>query len=278
MPDFGADARDVFGATAAERRPVVMVHGAFSGGWCFDTFRRPFEAKGFTVDAPDLPGHGLGASSVDVRGKSMRDYARAVIAHVKACAEPPILVGHSMGGLVAQMAATLVEVAALVLLAPSPPWGQPISSPLEAAAAVGLYTQGAYWMDAVQPDWGVCRSYTLDRMPSDEARTIYARMTPESGRALFEVLNWWLDPTMTTIVPADGVRAPVLALTGENDRIHASASVKTIAARLGGTFREVPGMSHWTLGEPGWEGVADTVLTWLDQVGVVRQRAAEPAA
>lgn len=278
MPDFGAEPDRVFGAASPTRPPVIMVHGAFSGGWCFDPFRTRFESRGFSVDAPDLPGHGEGATSASVRGKSMRDYARAVTAHIKACASPPILIGHSMGGLVAQMAASQAEVAALVLLAPSPPWGQPISSPLEAAAAVGLYTQGAYWLDAVQPDWGVCRAYTLDRLPSAEARAIYARMTPESGRALFEVLNWWLDPTMTTILPAEGVRAPVLALTGGEDRIHSPPSVKAIAARLGGAFREVPGMSHWTLGEPGWEGVAETVLAWLDEVGVADARVAETVA
>lgn len=208
----------------------------------------------------------------------MRDYARAIVTQIRACPQPPVLIGHSMGGLVVQMAASQAKVAALVLLAPSPPWGQPTSSPLEAAAALGLYTQGAYWLDAVQPDWGVCRSYTLDRVGPAEARAIYARMTPESGRALFEVLNWWLDPTMTTIVPTGGVRAPVLALTGADDRIHTPSTVKAIAARLGGAFREVPGMSHWTLGEPGWEGVADTVMAWLDEVGVTRARVAEPVA
>jgi pimeloyl-ACP methyl ester carboxylesterase len=82
--------------------PVIMVHGAFCGGWTFDAFRRPFEAAGHVVQTPDLLGHGDGAL---VAGRSMSRLRQAGRRPVRACDEPPILIGHSMGGLVAQMAA-----------------------------------------------------------------------------------------------------------------------------------------------------------------------------
>src|SRR3990167_377652 len=124
--------------------PVIMVHGAFCGGWVFERFRTPFEAAGHEVLTPDLPGHAAGTGGV--AGKSMADYAVAVAEVCKQASEPPILIGHSMGGPAAPMAAARAPVSALVLLAPSPPWGVSGSTMEEAVSAVSLYALGPYWL------------------------------------------------------------------------------------------------------------------------------------
>ena len=244
--------------------PVIMVHGAFCGGWTFDTFRRPFEAAGHPVQTPDLLGHGDGAV---VAGRSMVDYARQVAALCQACEAPPILIGHSMGGLVAQMAAARAPVSRLILLAPSPPWGVTGSSLEEAASAVSLYALGPYWLQAVAPDYGVVESYTLDRLPRGERKALYARMCAESGRALWETLNWFMDPFMTTSAGPVGV--PTLAIAGGKDVIHPPATVRQTAARLGGSCEVFPQMSHWLPGEPGWEDVAEACLDFIASEGRV---------
>jgi len=236
-----------------------MVHGAFCGGWTFDTFRQPFEAAGHVVQTPDLVGHGDGAL---VAGRSMVDYAKQVAALCAACDAPPILIGHSMGGLVAQMAAARAPVARLILLAPSPPWGVTGSSLEEAASAVSLYALGPYWLQAVAPDFGVVESYTLDRLPRDERKALYAKMTAESGRALWETLNWFMDPFMTT--GASPVGVPTLAIAGGKDVIHPAATVRQTAQRMGGEAVVFEEMSHWLPGEPGWQAVAARCLGWLD--------------
>lgn len=243
---------------------MLMIPGAFCGGWCFDAFRRPFEAAGREVRALDLPGHAPGSSALDVAGLSVRDYARAVTEAVRACARPPVLLAHSLGGLVAQLAAAEAPVAGLVLLAPSPAWGQPVTSPVELAAGTTLLaTRGPYWAQPVEPDYPVVRAFTYDRLGEDEARAAYARMTPESGRALFEVLNWWLDATRAGAVPDLGA-TPALVLGGGADRVHAPPTLHATAARLRAPIRIFPGMSHWLVGEPGWEAVAHTALGWLE--------------
>lgn len=239
--------------------PVIMVHGAFCGGWVFENFRTLFEAAGHEVLTPDLPGHTPGAGGV--AGKSMTDYATAVAELCRAQPEPPILIGHSMGGLVAQMAASRAPVSALVLLAPSPPWGVSGSSMEEAVSAVSLYALGPYWLQAIDPDYALAKMYSLDRMERDERRAVFARMIPESGMALWQTLNWWLDPFMTTSV--GGVDAPVLVLAGGRDVIHPPATARQTAQRLGARFEVLHEMSHWLPGEPGWQDVAARCLDWL---------------
>lgn len=240
--------------------PVVMVHGAFCGGWVFERFRQPFEAAGHLVHAPDLPGHQAGGR---VAGQSMSDYARAIAELCASLPEPPVLVGHSMGGLVAQLAAARTPVSALVLLAPSPPWGVAGASMEEAISAVSLYALGPYWLQAVDPDYALAKLYSLDRMERQARRSVFARMVPESGLALWQTLNWWLDPFMTTSVLPGAVGAPVLALAGGRDVIHPPATVGQIATRLSGDFQVLDEMSHWLPGEPGWGEAARLCLDWL---------------
>jgi pimeloyl-ACP methyl ester carboxylesterase len=79
-----------------------------------------------------------------------------------------------------------------------------------------------------------------------------------------EVLNWWLDPFMTTSVGPGPLPAPALAIAGERDVVHPAVTVRQTAERIGADFRVMRGMSHWLIGEDGWEAVADLALDWLD--------------
>jgi len=169
-----------------------------------------------------------------------------------------------MGGLVAQLAARRAKVRALILLAPSPPWGVAASSVEEAITAVGLHALGPFWLQAVQPERGLMRAYSLDRLPRREREAAVARLRPESGRALWETLNWWLDPLMTTSLGPGPMGAPTLVMVGAGDVVHPPATGRLIAQRVGGEFVELKGMSHWLPGEPGWEAAADRALAFID--------------
>lgn len=249
--------------------PVIFAHGAFCGGWAFERFRGPFEARGLTCIAPDMRGHEAKSTRSATAGLSMADYASDLAKLVASQAEPPILIGHSLGGLVAQMAAARAPVRALVLLAPSPPWGVTGGSLGEAISAVSLYALGAFWLQAIEPDYGSARGYSLDRLTSPERHAVFERMKPESGRALWETLNWWLDPMTTTSVQPSSIKVPVMALSGERDAIHPPSTVSQVAERLGGDFRVLKDMSHWLVAEPGWDAAAQLCLDWLTAKGAL---------
>jgi pimeloyl-ACP methyl ester carboxylesterase len=243
--------------------PILMIHGAFCGGWVFERFAGPFAAAGHAVSAPDLPGHGSHEPPDAASGLSMSVFAEAVAAEARALDAPPILIGHSMGGLVALLAAAQVPTAGVILLAPSAPWGVGGSTMEEAVSAVSLYALGPYWAQAIEPDYASFARYGVDRLPKAERHAAFARMRRESGRAMFETLNWWLDPFMTTLVRSEQIEAPVLALAGGRDVIHPPATVRETAKRVGARLEVLPDMSHWLPGEPGWERVANLCLSWI---------------
>lgn len=240
-----------------------MVHGAFVGGWSFEWFQRPFRAAGYEVLTPDLRGHAAYAPREKVIGVSMRDYARDIVKLCRSLDEPPILVGHSMGGLVAQMAARKVAPRALVLLAPSPPWGLVNWSLEEALNAFGAQMASLLSGGALEPSRELMRHHCLQRMSRTEAAPILARMRPESARAVSETLNWWLDPFMSTSIGAGALPTTSLVISGGEDRVHPPSTGRMVAQRIGGEFVVLPQMSHWLLGEPGWQDVATCVLDWL---------------
>lgn len=253
------------------KQPLVFVHGAFCGGWAFDTFRAPFEAAGFEPHAPDLPFHSDNADQSALAQCGVRSYAKAVADFSRTLSAPPVLVGHSLGGLVAQMAATRLETAGLVLLAPSAPWGVLPTTMEEHGSNFGLTLLGDYWNRPVQPDYAVARHTTLDRLDGATARRTFEKFVPESGRAVMEVMQWWLDPTMATAAPTYRIASPVLALAGGKDRVNPASTVRRIANRFPASqsaFHEFAAMSHWLIEEPGWEEVAQLSIAWLIEQGI----------
>jgi pimeloyl-ACP methyl ester carboxylesterase len=259
------------GATAANKSPIVFVHGAFCGGWAFDGFRERFEAAGFETHAPHLPHHERGADLEALAQSGLKEYTQAVVAYAQKLRAAPILIGHSLGGLVVQLAAAQMQSEGLVLLAPSAPWGVPPTTLDEHGANLGLSLLGDYWRRAIPPDYRVARSNTLDRLDHDDARRVFARFVPESGRAIRETMQWWSDASMTSQAPVYRIAAPVLGIGGGADRVNPASTVRRVISRFPAgqaNFHEFPSMSHWLMGEPESDDVAALVLNWMNARGI----------
>ena len=240
-----------------------MIHGAFCGPWSLDGLKQKFEEAGYKVTAPWLRFHDQKPPPAALGTTGLLDYAADLEEELAALTAPPIIVGHSMGGLLAQMLAARREVAALVLLAPSAPWGIPPTTLFEIGAAQALHLHPGYWNQVLEPSRDVALAHSLDKLPRHMRDDVFGRFCPESGRATFEILNWGLDMRRASEVDADAVRCPVLCLTGSEDRINPPSTVARIAARYSADHEVFDDMGHWLIGEPGWEKLAARAIGWL---------------
>jgi pimeloyl-ACP methyl ester carboxylesterase len=173
-------------------RQIVIIHGAFAGGWCFENFAGAFEHCGWTCHAPDLRLHGREAgegvkAKPDARlaGTSIADYTDDIARFIASLDEPPFLIGHSMGGIISQQLAAKGLARAVVLLASGAPWGILPSSDEERAVATGLMSAGRFWTEALTPVFEVAARDSLANLDEGAKRRVFDKLGPESERAIF---------------------------------------------------------------------------------------------
>jgi pimeloyl-ACP methyl ester carboxylesterase len=249
----------------AARGTIVCLHGAFEGGWCFERFVPVLTAAGWTCRAPDHIGHGARAGDPEeLIGCGLVDYRAELAAILSALPEPTVLVGHSMGAVLAQQLAADGLASALVLVGPAPRAGLLPATESERQAARGFMSLGPFWTGVIHPVFEVAAQDSLNRLPEAERRAVFDRFDPESGQALFELFFWMFDEAQAAAVDVEAVRCPVLCLSGSDDRVVSPATARETAASLANAvFREAPGRGHMLPLEPGAEALASDIAAWL---------------
>jgi pimeloyl-ACP methyl ester carboxylesterase len=159
---------------------IVMVHGANEGGWCFDKFKGMFETLGWTCHAPDLIGHGSDAKDARTRlvGVGMSDYLAQLRTLLKTFAAPPVLLGHSMGGILVQQLAAEGLAKALILIAPAPRAGILPAIDSEKQLDRDMMSLGAFWNTVINPDFDLAKVLTLNCVPEAEQRIVFDKLGP----------------------------------------------------------------------------------------------------
>jgi pimeloyl-ACP methyl ester carboxylesterase len=241
--------------------PILFLHAAFSRGEHFAPWVRFFSAAGFECVAPTLPGHA--PSDAELLGKlSISDYLESALAARHALTEPPIVIGHSMGGLLAQAVAAETACAGLVCLASVPPailWPQ-----LRALPALTRLMPAMLAGRAIRPSSETSLELVLNGLPDPEQRAIVASLGPDSGRAYRAMIFG------RTRVSRGAVRCPVMCVSGEDDRIVSAAMSRSIAARYGADEMVVPGVGHWLVAPSVLATVGPRILNWLESKAVHR--------
>jgi len=247
-------------------KDIVMLHGANEGAWCFDKFKAVFEGLGWTCHAPDLIGHGTKAANAGktLVGIGMADYRAELEAFLQTVPTQPVLLGHSMGAVLAQLLAASGLTRALILVAPAPRSG--ILPPTEGEKKLDqdLIGLGPFWKTVINPDFDLARVYTLNRVPESEQRATFDRFGPESGRAFFELFFWMFDRSGATVVDTNAVSCPVLCLVGSDDKIVSPQTAReTARAYPEATFWELEGHGHMLVLEPGADAIARRIAEWI---------------
>lgn len=248
--------------------PILFVHGMFGGAWMFADWQRRFAELGYSSSAINLRGHWGSRPAPDVGKVSMHEYVDDALA-AAATLGRPIVVGHSMGGLVAQKLAELDAVCAAVLLCAAPPRGIPVVSPSLLVRQI-KHAPAVLFSRPLMPDRSDAAALMFNRIPPAEHDALLARMVPESGRAGREL------SLGVIAVDERRVRVPVLSVTALDDRFVVPRVGRAIARKYGAESIELAEHAHYLLAEPGWERVADAVAGWLERAAASARTA--PAA
>ncbi len=255
---------------------IVLIHGLWVTPLSWEPFRRHYERLGYQVLAPAWPG--ISGSVADMR----RDPsglngvgAGEVVAHyaqiIRSLSDPPIIMGHSYGGVITQLLIDKGLGAAGVAIDSVPPKGiiiLPLSTNLALAPALlAPSTFRGTFLFTFKQWWRVF----ANTLSEPEARAAYeAQAIPASGRSIFQAALANLTPNATTTINfRNSTRAPLLLIGGSEDVIMpASLNRKNFRKYRASTavteYKEFSGRSHYIIAEKGWQEVADYAVNWAE--------------
>jgi pimeloyl-ACP methyl ester carboxylesterase len=245
-------------AGRAHSRSVLFVHGMWGGSWYLRNYVYAAAQAGWDAWAVNLRGHGESAGAGGLGRVGLLDY----VADVRRCLDQlgeVVLVGHSMGGLIAQKVAEGGGLAAAVFMTSAAPRG-----------IVGLEWPVLSRMARYVPAMLAARPFTVSRahadflflngLAPDQRDWAFPRFGAESGRAARELALGGL------AVDAGALRCPTLVVGAEYDRITPAALQRRIARRYRAEYQEAAGHAHMLMLEDGWERPFKDVLAWMGRV------------
>jgi pimeloyl-ACP methyl ester carboxylesterase len=245
--------------------PILFVHGMWHAAWCWSEHFLPYFAQhGYVSHAVSLRGHGASEGREQLRWTSLTNYIADVAQVAGQLPSPPVLVGHSMGGMVVQKYLESHQAPAAVLLASAPPQG------LFPATLRVVFRHPLAFLKAVltlslfpvigKPSLTRQAFFSAD-MPEEKLTAYFARMQDESFRA-------YVDMMILNRPQPERVKTPLLVLGAINDTLISAGEVEATARAYGTQAEFFPNMAHDMMLETGWQAVADRILSWFHKQGL----------
>ncbi len=246
------------------RTPLLFVHGSCHAAWAWNEhFLKYFAARGYDAHAVSLRGHGESKGRERLRWTSIADYVLDVAQEAAKLPRPPVVIGHSLGGLVVQKYLETHAAPAAVLFA-----SVPVSGMLKSGLAISLRHPLIFVEVFVRLD-----VHALFRTPRrarkflfspdmDEAKVAKytARLGQESFRAFLEMMFNLPDVTR--------IKTPMLVLGAGEDAIIGTDEIKRTARAYHADVKIFSGMAHDMMLEDDWEDVARFMVEWFEARGL----------
>jgi non-heme chloroperoxidase len=236
---------------------ILFAHGVMCDHTFFKSWVSWFAAAGFDAYAVSRRGR-CGRPPLHSRRVSFFEFLDDTRNAALELPHPLLLVGHSLGGILALKAAEEQSCEAVALLAPVPPRGiLPVGRlrdlPPQLAQLGSVLTGGTFY-----PSLKQASAMFMSRIPPPQRPELYRRYTPDSALAI-----------RSTYLPGihidrDRLKVPLLCLVGEEDATIPPHCVAEVARRFGGDFLSFPGHAHELVAEPGWQDVAGAIAGWAE--------------
>jgi len=232
------------------KETIVFVHGMSHGAWCWEeNFIPYFEPLGYRCIAFDLPGHAKQGSTKAIHF-SIDDYVQALADVVESLEEAPILVGHSMGGMIVQRYLAKGKCKKAILMSSVPPSGVLLPS-----LRVLIHHPGALKFLFQANLLGVFKKYPHLMFGSNVNKTSYAnRMCAESFWAYLQLM-----------IPIRNLKKGLLMLVmgGQEDQLISVLECKQTAKAYGAQLALMEGGSHDLMLDSNGKIYLDLIHAWL---------------
>jgi pimeloyl-ACP methyl ester carboxylesterase len=259
-------------------KTIVLIHGLWVTPRSWEKWIDRYTDRGYRVIAPAYPGlegevEALNADPSPIEDLTVPGVVESYERVIRELDQPPILMGHSFGGLIVQILLDHGLGAVGVAIDSGAPEGVLTLPPAQAKAAFPILKNPANRHRAVgftpeQFHYGFAN--TLSREESDK---VYAHLhIPAPGRFVWDgvLANFTPGHQDTYVDFKNDERAPLLLIGGGEDHLQPlalnEANLKHYKHSTAITeLKAFPGRAHYTLGQDGWEEVADYALTWATE-------------
>ncbi len=252
-------------APNARATPILFVHGAWHAAWCWqEHFMDYFAQRGYAAYAFDLRGHGSSDGRERLRWTRIAEYVADVAQIAQQLPAPPVVIGHSMGGMVVQKYLETHDAPAGVLLASVPPAGV-LATTLRIARRHPLEFARVNLTMSLYPLVATPRlaheAFFSANMPAEQLQVYAKRMQDESYLG-------FLDMLALNLPRPQRVKTPMLVLGAANDTVFHPNEIEATARAYHTQAIIFPDMAHDMMVEAGWQAVADKIITWLGERGI----------
>jgi pimeloyl-ACP methyl ester carboxylesterase len=253
----GVSAEEYPPEQAKFRAPLLLVHGVWSGAWCWQSWATHFCNLGWESIAIDLR-HRSAQNPLGNLDLSFGDCVRDLAQVIRSFSTPPVLLAMNLGALMALKASEQAKPSALILVSPSPPGN---------LAAARSRPQRLLWLKyrllillrrPLRIEEKDFRAYFLTPLSENLQRTLSRQTAPESSALVREFLM----PRAS--LDAGPLSCPILTLGGSDDNITPAPTTNRVARWLGGEFREYPRQGHWLIEQDG-ENIVRDIHRWIIQ-------------
>ena len=264
--------------SGGDQVPLVLIHGAWLTARSWENYVDYFGKRGFAVSTPEWPRkHGdveeIRETSEEVKGLGVTEIVDHYEGIIRELDEPPVLVGHSYGGLFVELLLDRGLGRAGVAMSPAPPKGilkLPFSTLKAASPALAHPSKhhGIVPLTLEEFTYGFVNTF-----PPEKAQHAYERYAvPETGQIFYEAgfANFHLHPP-TEVNFKRGERAPLLLVGATEDHTVPASLTKAQYAKYEHSpaqtdYVEFEGRPHLHMVAPDWQEVAAAVDSWLDGV------------
>lgn len=242
--------------------PLLLIHGAGGTSRYWKNYLQYFSDEGWEIYAANLRGHSPSDREEGLAQVTLEDYlddVETVIRqlHIEHCA----LIGHSLGGLIAQKAAEKnASISGLVTLCSAPPMGiaLEVQNDVPYAGAILKTMWGLMNMKPVKPTFTLAEQTVLNNIEPKERKKVFDMFVAESLVVGYQVAQGF--PVMPRRIVC-----PKLVIGCEQDVIAPPFMQKSLADFLGADHISYPQFAHLPMLEKGWEVSAQDIAKWLKE-------------